>query len=336
MRRLDFIRQIGLGAAGIALAPELFAAEKKLFFDISLAEFSFASDLWSGKLTNMDFPAKAKNDFGISVVEYVSGFFNGKQSDTAYMKELKQRTDDLGVKNNLIMVDGENIADLDAAKRIHAIESHYPWVDAAKYLGCQSIRVNLGSIADMMAGSDPSKAAKAEDVSKAAIEGYGKLLEYGAQNQINIIVENHVGYSCNGQWLANVMKQVNHPQAGVLPDFGNFCIRRTAPETNDIAGYMKTKCLEQYDVYKGVMELMPYAKGVSAKTHKFDAAGNEAELDYGRLFKIIKQSGFKGYVGIEYEGGLMRSMGGDASYLLNEDGIKATQQLLKKVGMPIS
>jgi sugar phosphate isomerase/epimerase len=229
------------------------------------------------------------------------------------------------------MVDGENIADLDDAKRAHAVESHYPWVDAAKFLGCQSIRVNLGSI-EMMFSADPSKIPSATDVAKAAIDGYGKLVEYGAKANMNVIVENHVGYSCNGEWLANIMKQINHPHAGVLPDFGNFCIKRSIPETNDIAGYMKTKCLEQYDVYKGVKELMPYAKGVSAKTHKFDANGNEAELDYARLFKIIKESGFKGYVGIEYEGGLMRSMGGDTSYLLNDEGVRATKRLLEKVG----
>lgn len=328
--RRDFIKKAGMAAAAYGLATSIpgflkaQATSPKLFFDISLAEFSFASDLWSGKMTNLDFPAKAKKDFGISVVEYVAMFFNGKHKDSAYLADLKKRASDAGVKNNLIMVDDLNISDLDEAKRKAAVESHYAWVDAAKYLDCNAIRVNL---------ADMSMPGSSEDEFKAAVDGYGKLLEYGDKVGIDIIVENHLGRSCNGQWLAGVMKQVNHKRAGVLPDFGNFCVKRTKPVTNDIAGWMATKCEESYDMYKGVEELMPYAKGVSAKTHKFKANGEEVEMDFKRLFDIIKKSGFKGYVGIEYEGGLMRSMGKDESYLTNDEGVIATKKLLEKVGV---
>lgn len=221
----------------------------------------------------------------------------------------------------MIMVDDENIADIDTAKRNHAVESHYKWVDAAKILGCKSIRVNLGTI---------GQTGTADEVEKAALEGYGKLLEYGAKNDLNIIVENHIGYSCNGKWLSGIMKKLNNKYAGVLPDFGNFCVNRTKPATMDLAGYMNTTCLEEYDKYLGVEELMPYAKGVSAKTHKFDEQGNETEIDYARMFSIIRKSNFKGIVGIEYEGGLMK-MAGKAGYLDNEEGILATKKLIEKV-----
>jgi len=325
MNRRQFIQKSGVAAGAVAasavLPSSLLAGEeKKPFFQTSLAQFSLASDFWSGKLNTLEFPAKAKKDFGIDIVEYVAMFFNGKETDTAWLNDLKQRTTDLGIRNNLIMVDGENIADLDDAKRNKAVESHYKWVDAAKHLGCYAIRVNLGSL---------DQQGTADEVSKAAIAGYGKLLEYGTKAGIDIIVENHIGYSCNGAWLANIMKQVNNPRAGVLPDFGNFCIKRTAPATNDIAGWMATKCLEEYDKYKGVEELMPYAKGVSAKTHKFDANGNETEIDFKRMFTIIKKSGFKGIVGIEYEGGVYQSAG-QPGYLSNDDGIRATNKLLQK------
>jgi sugar phosphate isomerase/epimerase len=247
-------------------------------------------------------------------------FFADKVTDASFLKELRARTDDLGVTNHLIMVDDENIADLDKTKRDHAVESHYKFVDAAKILGCSSIRVNLGSI---------DQTGTAEEVADAALEGYSRLLQYGDDHELDIIVENHVGHSCNGKWLASIMKEVNHKRAGVLPDFGNFCIKRTKPETMDIAGYMNTKCLEQYDMYLGIEELMPYAKGVSAKTHKFDANGNETEMDFKRIFDIIKKSGFNGIVGIEYEGGLMHAQGMEG-YLSNEEGIKATKQLIEK------
>jgi sugar phosphate isomerase/epimerase len=322
--RRKFLQQFALTTIGAGVATTIplssFAAPKP--YPLSLAQFSFASEFFSGQQNTLDFPAKAKNEFGISIVEYVSMFFKDKATDKAFLSELLKRSSDAGVTNNLIMVDDENIADLDTAKRNHAVESHYKWVDAAKVLGCQSIRVNLGSI---------EQDGSADEVAKAAIEGYGKLLEYGEKNQLDIIVENHVGHSCNGKWLAGVMKSVNHKRAGVLPDFGNFCVKRTKPATMDIAGYMATVCLEEYDKYKGVEELMPYAKGVSAKAHKFDAQGNETEIDFARMFAIIRKSGFKGIVGIEYEGGLMQ-MGGKPGYLNNAEGIRATKALLQKVG----
>jgi sugar phosphate isomerase/epimerase len=324
--RRDFIKQMGLASLGMGVTA-LFpwspaSAADKLFFDISLAQFSLASEFFTGRHDILKFPQRAKEEFGISIVEYVSMFFAGKHTDQNFLNELKKRSDDAGVRNNLIMVDGENIADLDAAKRKHAVESHYPWVDAAKVLGCQSIRVNLGSL---------EQEGSADEVAKAAVEGYSQLLEYGEKNNLDIIVENHIGHSCNGQWLAGVMKAVNHKRAGVLPDFGNFCVRRTKPATMDIAGYMATKCLEEYDKYKGVDELMPYAKGVSAKTHKFDAQGNDVDIDFNRMFEIIRKHNFKGIIGIEYEGGIYQ-LAGQTGYLSNEEGIKATYNLLQKVG----
>lgn len=330
--RRKFLKQLSISTAGLFFADSIFAQNSikntaPLFFEISLAEFSFFSDLIGGKMTNLDFPVKAKKDYGVNVVEYVSMFFNNKHTDINYLNDLKKRTADEGIRNNLIMVDGANISDLDEAKRIKAVESHYAWVDAAKTLGCSAIRVNLGAM-DMPGTSD--------DEFNASVDGYSRLLEYGDKAGINIIVENHLGRSCNAAWLAGIMKKVNHPRAGVLPDFGNFCIKRSKPATNDIAGWLSTKCEEQYDVYKGIEELMPYAKGVSAKTHKFKADGEEADLDFKRIFTIIKKSGFKGYVGIEYEGGLYRSMGKDESYLPNAEGVMATKKLLEKVGAALS
>ncbi len=97
---------------------------------------------------------------------------------------------------------------------------------------------------------------------------------------------------------------------GTLPDFGNFCIER-GPEG----------CVNEYDRYKGNAELMPYAKGVSAKSHEFDENGNEISSDFLRIMKIVKESGYRGYVGIEYEG----------TQLSEDEGIKATKALLVKV-----
>ena len=339
--RRKFIKTSATVAAGSFLFPKLATSSyfersfqmhrsntKALDFEISLAEFSFAGELMSGKMANMEFPARAINEFDINVLEYVSGFFNNKHTDQAYLKELKQRCDDLGMKNHLIMVDGANIADLDATKRKQAVESHYAWVDAAKYLGCDKIRVNLGDTMKAVSGEadDP-----AEEAAKTAADGYRQLLEYAAKQNMLVIVENHFGNSTDIDWLVGVIKAVDMPNAGLLPDFGNFCRQRSKPTEAGIKGMMNTTCVKEYDRYEGVRKMMPYAKGISAKSHKFDASGNETETDFLRMFQIIKEAGFQGYVGIEYEGSFMNMFNPAAGYVSSSEGIKATKNLLESI-----
>jgi sugar phosphate isomerase/epimerase len=301
--RRQFFNQVA-GVAGLAFfSKQSFGMNNpNSWFEISLAEWSLNKSLFSNKITNLDFPGISKKQFGISVVEYVSLFFKDKAEDSKYLNELLQRCKDNGVKNHLIMVDGEGgLAEPDARERNEAVENHYKWVHAAKHLGCATIRVNSFG-----------KGSR-EDVHKAAVEGLGKLGEYAAKENINVIVENHGGYSSDGQWMSSVMKEVNKPNVGMLPDFGNFCIRSENGYT------WGQNCLEEYDRYKGVQEFMPYAKGVSAKTMQFDANGNCVETDYDKMMKIVKDSGFRGYIGIEYEGTIPE-----------DEGIRKTRAILEK------
>ncbi|RRB06964.1 sugar phosphate isomerase/epimerase family protein [Larkinella rosea] len=305
--RRSFLKQLGAVTAFSSALPAIAeAAAKKPFFEISLAEWSLHKALFNEKkITNLDFPVLAKKEFGIEIVEYVNQFFKDKAQDATYLKELLMRCKDNGVRNHLIMIDGEGfLGETDAAKRNEAVEKHKPWVECAKTLGCKTIRVNAFG-----KGTE-------EEVAKAAIDGLGKLGEFAKTMNINVIVENHGSYSSNGQWLTGVMKQVNMKNVGILPDFGNFCIKRS--DGSEWGG----KCVEEYDRYKGVSEMMPFAKGVSAKTHDFDAEGNCTDTDYMRMMKIVKDSGFRGIAGIEYEG----------STLSEYDGIKKTKALLERVG----
>jgi sugar phosphate isomerase/epimerase len=296
--RRNFIKDLGIlsAAAGLSsLIPfEALASDKRDFFKISLAEWSFHKALFAKKMTNLEFPVKAKKEFGIDIVEYVSPFFNKQETDPNYLKELKTLTLNEGIQNHLIMIDGEGqLGDTDESKRLKAVENHYKWVDAAKFLGCKTIRVNAAG------------RGTAEEVKSAAVDGLGKLAEYGKDHKINIIVENHGGYSSNGKWLADVMKQVKNPYCGTLPDFGNF----------------KVSATEIYDKYQGVAELVPYAKGISAKTYDFNDKGEETTIDFDRMFKIIKSAGWSGIVGIEYEGAV----------LPEEEGIRKTKALLDRI-----
>lgn len=293
--RRQFLKQSAFATAGIALAgAESIIAAPKAPFEISLAEWSLHKALFKKEIDNINFAKIAREDFGIGAIEFVNSFFKDKAKDMTYLKDLNQRAKDHGVVHHLIMIDGEGaLGDPDEAKRTQAVENHYRWIDAAKFLGCRMIRVNAQS------------RGTAEEQMKLAADGLRRLTEYGVKAKIAVVVENHGGLSSNGQWLAGVMKQVNHPNCGTLPDFGNFRISKD----------------EQYDRYKGVTELMPFAKAVSAKTHDFDEAGNETEIDYLKMMKIVAAAGYKGWVGIEYEGNKLGEM----------DGIRATKKLLEKV-----
>ena len=306
INRRVFIKHSAKVAAGVTLLQNGFASMlvSKNGLQISLAQWSLHKGLFAKKIDNLDFPALAKNEFGISIVEYVNQFFKDKAGDTAYLNALLTRCKDNGVTNHLIMIDGEGyLGDMNADARLKAVENHYKWVDAAKYLGCATIRVNAHG------------EGTAEEVQKSAADGLSKLGEYGKKAGINIIVENHGGYSSNGAWVSELMKKIDEKNVGTLPDFGNFCLKRGADY----------KCLDEYDRYLGTLQMMPYAKGVSAKTYNFDAAGNCIETDYNKMLKILKTAGFKGIIGIEYEG----------DGLSEYEGIKKTKELLIKTAAEV-
>lgn len=288
--RRGFLRTgFAAGAAALSLGSlgrTAFAqAATKPKFKISLAEWSLHRTIRSGKLDNLQFAETAKNEFGIEGIEYVNQFFKDKAKDAAYLAELNKRAADNGVQQLLIMVDGEGrLGDPDDKKRTQAVENHYKWVEAAKELGCHSIRVNAGSSGEY------------EEQQKLASDGLRRVSEFAKPHGLNVIVENHGGLSSNGKWLSGTIEMVGLENCGTLPDFGNFAINR--------------KEGEWYDRYKGVKELMPYAKAVSFKTHDFVderpfvTVDNrfDKETDILKMMKIVVDAGYKGYIGIEYEG----------------------------------
>ena len=289
--RREFIIQGSSAVAVAALAGNGLRAQapKRPAFKISLAQWSLHRELREKKFDHLDFARVARKDFGIEAIEYVNSFFKDRARDAAYLAEMNLRAKDLGVYQHLIMCDGEGrLGDPDATKRTEAVENHYRWVEAAKTLGCASIRVNAAS-----EGSFDEQMALAAD-------GLRRLSQFAHPHGINVIVENHGGLSSRGDWLVGVMKRVNHPRCGTLPDFGNFY---------------------EYDRYQGVAELMPFARAVSAKSHDFDQNGEETAKDYRRLMKIVTDAGYHSWVGIEYEG----------QQLSEREGIAATLRLLERI-----
>ncbi len=303
LSRRDALKVAGLGA-GVLLAggPLALGALKRGASEppkISLAQWSLHKLLFGGELDHLDFAAEAKK-MGFGAVEYVNSFFKDKATDAAYLKQMNTRAADAGVKQLLIMCDGEgNLGDADNAARGRAVENHRKWLDAAKELGCHSIRVNAAS-----SGSWDEQRDRAAD-------GLRRLCELAEPLDLHVLVENHGGLSSNGKWLAEVMRAVDHPRVGTLPDFGNFCMDWSRSDQDDA----------WYDRYQGVTELMPFAKAVSAKSHDFDEQGRETATDYLKMMRIVREAGYSGWVGVEYEG----------SRLPPREGSLATKRLLEKV-----
>jgi len=286
--------------SNVNFGNEFFLSDN-LFFKISLAQWSLHRSFNANKLKPEEFPIIAKEQYDIQAVEYVNGFYLKNVKDTVFWKNLNQRAKDTGVKNLLMMIDDEG--DLGNPKdkaRKKAVENHFKWADIAKILDCHSIRIN--------AFGDGTK----EVVGNALVDGMGVLGEYAEKLGINVLIENHGLYSSNGKWVVDVLKKVGKDNCGTLPDFGNFCTARKWGSTQD------GTCPEVYDRYMGVQEMMPFAKGVSAKSYRFDQQDQETTIDFGKMLKIVKEAGFTGYVGIEYEG-----------FDLSEpEGIEATKKLL--------
>jgi L-ribulose-5-phosphate 3-epimerase len=295
--RRDFLGLAAIGALALTGCSTVGSrAGKKPLYDISLAEWSLHRQLFAKELDHVDFPKAARDDYGIEAIELVNQFFKDKAKDRPYLADFKQRADDLGVKILLIMIDGEGaLGHADAAERDQAVERHYPWVEAARLLGCHSIRVN----------AETGGTGSYEEQQKRAADGLRRLSTFAADYWINVIVENHGGLSSHGAWLAGVMRQVGRRNCGTLPDFGNFNMGQG----------------KQYDRYLGVREMMPFAKAVSAKSNDFDADGNEIHTDYHRMMRIVLEAGYRGYVGVEYEG----------SKVSEPEGIRLTKQLLERV-----
>ena len=309
------------------LAPNLFANNiDKSKLDIGLQMYSFAPLIMQGKFDFLGFPDLVKNTYGINGAEYWSIPFMGRENDRDFLNDLKRRSDDNGVDNLIILVDdidiktmqsGPSLASSNKNDRDTAIDYHKKWVDVAKNIGCHSIRINLRS-----------EEENDQKILENSSESISRLIEFSKQDNISIVIENHGGITADADWLISLIKNVDNKYVGTLPDFGdyNFCVDRGALNFDEIGKV----CKDQYDKYLGVKKLMPYAKGVSAKSHEFGKDGEELSTNYSRMIKIISESNYKGYITIEYEGAMMSMFGGEGTYLNPHEGILATKKLINK------
>ncbi|WP_411032073.1 sugar phosphate isomerase/epimerase family protein [Spongiimicrobium sp. 3-5] len=307
--RRSFIKNTALSGLALSAPSALMAADKVISFSnmsnpkISLAQWSMHRALEANSIKATDFAAIARNDYGIGAVEYVNSFYKDYGHSEKFWNQMKEHANNEEVTSLLIMVDSEGLlGNTNDQERLTAVENHYKWIHAAKILGCHSIRVNAFGEGDR------------DTLKSTLVNGLGLLAEYGAKVGINVLIENHGLHTSDGAYIVDIIKTVDNPYLGTLPDFGNWCLNK------EWGGTQNNQCTEVYDHYRGVADFLPYAKGVSAKSYNFDENGNETMLDYKKFLQLVKDAKFEGYIGIEYEG----------ERLSEPEGIRATKALIER------
>ena len=284
MKRRVFIRKTVMGTTALAALPLIGCSANQKALQVSLAQWSLHRSFNDGTLDPVDFATIAMEKYDIHAVEYVNNFYRDWVADETFWNKMKSRSSDAGVENMVMMVDDEgDLGAADRQERLQSVENHYKWVHAAYLLGCRTMRVN--------AFGDPDR-----EIYRASImDAMARLADYAAQSDLNIVIENHGLFSSDAELVAGIVKEVNLPNFGTLPDFGNWCLSAKW-------GTTQGECDNVYDRYKGVAELLPYAKAVSAKSYNFNEQGEDTKIDYFRMMKMVKESDYDGFIGIEYEG----------------------------------
>ena len=294
-----------LGTAAAAMMP---AATRPIKDDVSLAAWSINRSFFTAKKwKNSDLP-KICRDLDINGIEFVNQFFENPMMRS--LNELKKSAADHGVRLVLIMVDGEgDMAAMDKAERMAAARAHRKWIDIAYHLGCHAIRCNLGGPRQ---GWD-----KDRDLVSRAAESFADLLTYAKGAGLNVVIENHGGASSTRDVLPRLMKTVDHPDFGTLPDFGNI-------NPGD-------------DPYEVVRALVPWAKGVSVKAG-WAEDGTHPRYEIEKMIKICQDAGYHGFWGIESSYGRAgRGQGGAQDNLSNDQiwenelkGVRLTREVLAR------
>ncbi|MGK0185904.1 MAG: L-ribulose-5-phosphate 3-epimerase [Verrucomicrobiales bacterium] len=322
MRTRNLDRRQFLRNSSAALAAATFpigyshADDEGPRFRLSLGQWTFHRAFRGApgvaKRDPLEFPTMA-GELGFAGVDYSGILLGDDHANPKKIAELNRRAKDAGVHNLLILVDlHDALGAKDAVKRTANVQKYIPWLESAAALGCTGVRVN--PISD--AGSS------ADEQARLLADGTSQLLEHADRLKLDIMFENHgEGLRTDGAWIASAVKRVDHPRCGTLPDFGNF-------QKNRAKG-------EFHDRYAGVAAMLPFAKGICAKSHDFDADGEECYSDYGRLLKMVVDSGYRGWIEVEYEGPSLGSGGPTrervpADPLGEKEGALATKKLLQK------
>ena len=297
--RRDFVKATAMGAVAVGLGGKTPAHPRrpKRDFKISIAAWSVHREVRSGKLKLIDACRFLREEYDVDGFELVNTLLEVPTAE--YVRKFRAEAQRFHLAIPLIMCDGEgDFGSVDPDERRRAVRYHTKWMYVASDLGCHSIRVNWRG-APEGAEKDPALVLA---FTERSIDAYAEMARIGGENGLNVIIENPGGISSPPEMLLGLIKAVNSPRFGTLPDWGGF--------PDDV------------DRYDAVDKMMPYAKGVSAKCYDFGPDGRETKIDFERMVQIcVDKHGYHSFLGIEFEG----------DRLTERQGMRAAKDLLVKL-----
>jgi len=297
--RTSFDRRsfLSISAAGAsALVTRAANADnRRLYFDLSLVETSLSRSLKAGQLKHQDFVRVAREKFDIEAVEYASQFFpDGSPPTDEHLKTLNKQAARYGVRQLLIAIAGDvRIADAVPSKRERALRDARRWIDAARSLGCHSVRIN------------PTSTGNPADQSGRASDSVSTLCEYAEVKKINVLLGNYGGLSADASWIAGIVNAVDTPCCRTLPRIRNL---------------MKDSDLDD------LARLVPLAKGLTVDTTTYTPGGDEAASNLARVLMTVHEAGYRGYVGVNYRGRKLDEFSGIRASIRRLEQIRDTRE----------
>ena len=250
-----------------------------------------------GDMDPRDIVVRAR-ELGVGVVDLVNILWFGHGNDRPWLRDFKTLAANEGVEFGVLMCDETGkLGATERADRSDSVAKHAEWMETAVELGCPFIRVN------------PYGDGNYLEQCQRCSESLHRLGEMSASFGLEILVENHGHPGGNGAWMAMLMQMTGHPRVGIYADFDNFFMGGwgLVPE-------------RRYDRLQGMLDLAPYTKAVSAKSHDFGDDGKETKIDFNQCLRTVLDKGFRGLVCAEFEG----------SRLSETEGARLTVELLRR------
>lgn len=245
------------------------AARSKRKPILSCETYSLRSYFGSKEITYLTVP-KLLKQMGIPGVTYNDIWM--ESWDNAYLDRIKRACREAGVKITGLICEG-NLATQDEAKWEEQIRTDEKKMRAAAYLGAPIVRLNIGGLGD--------EKLDATIGVQRVIAAFKRLLPLAKELNVKMTIENHGGVSKKADWILEIIKGTDPKWVGACLDFGNW--------PDEIRNSESAK-------------LAPYAYHTHVKCHTFTSEGEDTNKDYKYLLGLLKNSGYRYAVSIEYEG----------------------------------
>lgn len=245
-----------------------------------------------------EFPARARDTFGVDAIETVAFQFDGL--DDPEIDAFDQALKDIGVKLLNIAIDVGDLLETDTDKRAADLKVIERWIERFAAMGSQFVRVNPGSPFSQHHGDQPPA---------HLVEALQELGTFANERGTRLLVENHGGPSSNPAWMRQLLDAVGPNSLGLLLDLGNFDVLMAPMMAMFFGGESEKKDpaevfsgLDLTTLYEGIEALADKAELVSLKAHHVSDDGDVGPVDLERALGILNAHSYSGALTVEYEG----------------------------------